>query len=166
MKGKNTEMDSRISNRQLATFYIVRHGQTEWNKNGLMLSFTDIPLNSNGELQAKELAKKLKCIHYDAVISSDMSRARQTAEIIALERKLMVKTYEALRERSFGKFEGNNRKEYLKLLKDFAHLSDEEKFKHTGGGLMESLDQATSRFLILLREVAVAFAGKTVLVVS
>ena len=78
----------------------------------------------------------------------------------------MVKTYEALRERSFGKFEGNNRKEYLKLLKDFAHLSDEEKFKHTGGGLMESLDQATSRFLILLREVAVAFAGKTVLVVS
>lgn len=62
--------------------YLTRHGETEWNKKGILMGQTDIPLNETGKSQAKILKEKLKDIHFDICFSSPLKRARETAEII------------------------------------------------------------------------------------
>ena len=88
------------------TIYLVRHGETEWNVKKLIQGQKDIPLNKKGEDQAMALGKKLKKIKFDAIYSSDLRRAAETAIIIAGKRRLMIIKSKALRERYFGKFQG------------------------------------------------------------
>src|SRR5574340_48950 len=113
------------------TLYIVRHGQTEWNVKKLMQGHTDIPLNKEGETQAREMAKKLRRIHFAAAYSSDLLRAKQTAELITLEKKIVVKTTKALRERFYGRLEGkswaNDNGELAKLWEKLYKLTEEER---------------------------------------
>ncbi len=153
------------------TFYLVRHGETDWNVKKIIQGHSDNPLNQTGEKQAKELAKKLKNVHFDTVFSSDLLRAKRTAEIIAQEKKLAVKTNQFLRERAFGKLEG---KPSLWLIawrkaikKGIDMLTDQEKkvlIKEDPE--IESDEALMSRFLTFIREIAVAYAGKKVLLVS
>lgn len=160
---------SSMTNISYCTFYIARHGETKWNKDRLLLGQSDIELNKNGIQQARELAQSLQKIHFDAVYSSDLLRAKRTAEIVVLEKKLAVTTTEALRERFFGEFEGRKIPELIEeikdLLKQFNELSEEEKhiYKFTSG--WENDKELISRFLTFLRELAVAYLGKKVLVV-
>lgn len=91
---------------------LARHGQTEWNALGRLQGATDIPLNELGREQAQNLAAKLTGEPIAAIWSSDLSRARQTAEIVASARGLPGPLVEAeLRERAFGVFEGLTRDE-------------------------------------------------------
>lgn len=88
---------------------LVRHGQTDWNFDRRIQGSTDIPLNDTGRGQAREAALALRDeVRGDTiVVSSDLSRARETAEIIA--RELGVdgpRLYPALRERAYGDAEG------------------------------------------------------------
>ncbi len=92
------------------TFYLVRHGQTDWNKEHRLQGQTDIPMNETGILQMKELADNLaqQDLKVDYLISSPLNRALTSAEIIA-ERigfpgKVVVD--EDFTERSFGLLEG------------------------------------------------------------
>lgn len=153
------------------TFYIVRHGQTDWNLKGV-LHGGNAPtvLNQTGREQAKQIAKTLKPIHFDEIFSSDLDRAVQTAEIIAQDRKLTIKTAQALREKSYGSYEGRDRKEVQEELK---HLFDEwntldgetkMKFKLYHNG--ESDHEAVERFIRHLREIAIAYPDKTILIAS
>lgn len=151
------------------TLFIVRHGQTQWNVKGLLQGQADSPLTKLGINQAKILGEQLKNIHFDAIFSSDSLRAKRTARFITMERKMVIKTTKLLRERSFGKFEG---KPYLQLdqeLKDLLieleKLTDVEKLKFKTPE-MESDEELFIRFNTFLREIAVAFAGKTILVVT
>src|SRR3990172_8408752 len=93
-------------NNNYTTIYIVRHGETEWNIKGVMQGHSDSPLTKTGEKQAHQIAEELKEIHFDEIFSSDALRAKRTAEIIALERKMAVQAKTALRERNYGEFEG------------------------------------------------------------
>src|SRR5258706_14102789 len=93
-------------NNNLTTFYIVRHGETDWNAERRLQGHSDIPLNENGELQAKNLADELQDITFDLAFSSDLLRAKRTAEIIALEHKLEVQTTKLIREKNYGSLEG------------------------------------------------------------
>src|SRR5258706_4066259 len=95
-----------MNNAKLATLYIVRHGESEWNIKHLIQGQKDIVLSKNGKLQAQILAGELKKISFEFIFSSDLLRAKRTAEIVALEHKLAVQTAKVLRERSFGKLEG------------------------------------------------------------
>src|SRR5258708_18492 len=95
-----------MNDSKLTTFYMVRHGQTDWNKQHRLQGTVDNSLNEMGEQQAKELADVLKDVSFDLAFSSDLLRAKRTAEIIVLEKKLHVATTGLLRERSFGKHEG------------------------------------------------------------
>lgn len=149
--------------------YIVRHGQTEWNVKGLLQGHTDSPLTDIGISQAEQIREELKHIHFDEVFSSDSLRAKRTAEIITLERKIAVKTTQLLRERSFGKYEG---KEYRifntklkELVKEFEALPDDKKKSYRYPDI-ESDEELISRFIVFLRETAIAYGGKTILVVS
>jgi len=148
------------------TFYVVRHGETDWNVKRQIQGHTDIPLNANGEMQAKEMGKLFGDTHFDLAISSDLLRAKRTAEIIALEKKLAVATTERLRERSFGTLEGKPSsifQTYHDLLKE---LTYEERFKHRFEEGVESDEQVVDRLVPFLKETAVAAPGKTVLVVA
>ena len=89
----------------MKTLYIVRHGETEWNKIGRYQGITNVPLNENGIAQAKACGNALKDVHFDRILSSDLSRALVTAETIRGNRQLEIKTDERLREFNFGDWE-------------------------------------------------------------
>jgi probable phosphoglycerate mutase len=92
--------------------YLARHGETDWNAAGRWQGQTDVPLNARGREQARELAAALRGAGLRAVASSDLARARTTAEIVAAELGLAVARLDPdLRERRFGCFEGLTRDE-------------------------------------------------------
>lgn len=87
--------------------YLIRHGQTDWNKAGRFQGQTDIPLNDTGRRQAKSLRESLKeHMPFDRMISSDLSRARETAAIINEGYECPIVIDAAFRELCFGKWEG------------------------------------------------------------
>ena len=63
----------------MKTLYIVRHGETDWNKMGKYQGITDVPLNKNGLAQAVACGKALEHIQFNRIISSDLSRSLVTA---------------------------------------------------------------------------------------
>jgi probable phosphoglycerate mutase len=94
------------------TLYLARHGETDWNAAGRWQGHTDVPLNVNGIAQSLVLAARVRRAAIAAVASSDLSRARVTAETAARELGLSVAYVdEGLRERAFGVFEGLTRTE-------------------------------------------------------
>lgn len=83
--------------------YVVRHGQTDWNKNRFMQGRTDVPLNQNGIDQANEVKSKLKGITFKKCYVSPLIRAKQTAEIIT---NCTLIIDDRLLEREYGDLEG------------------------------------------------------------
>lgn len=88
--------------------YLIRHAETDWNKEKRYQGQKDIPLNWIGKKQASELADRFhnSRIHLDAIYSSDLERAKETALPTASIYNLEIKTITDLRERCFGKLEG------------------------------------------------------------
>lgn len=84
----------------------MRHGETDWNVCRRIQGHTDVPLNETGQAQAMAMA--FNAAHYDfnAIYSSDLSRAAATAEMLANRRELAVKLLPQLRERHYGIFQG------------------------------------------------------------
>jgi len=88
---------------------LVRHGETHWNKDGLVQGAdSDIELNDTGLEQARRLAAFLKDEPLTAVVSSPLRRALATAEVIAGEHQLSVETDQGLRELKVGDLEGTS----------------------------------------------------------
>lgn len=85
---------------------IIRHGETDWNKNGKLQGRTDIPLNNIGISQAKQSGEFLSKNNWDYIITSPLKRAKQTASTINLKLNLPVYEMDEFIERSFGKAEG------------------------------------------------------------
>ncbi len=84
----------------------IRHGQTAWNADGRIQGHTDIALDATGQWQAERLAEALADAELQAVYSSDLQRACQTAAPLARRQGLPVRLDAGLRERGFGDFEG------------------------------------------------------------
>ena len=98
--------------------HLVRHGETEWNRVGRWQGKTDIPLSDAGRAQAHELKERLRDRGITRIHASDLSRARETAEIVAAAlgpAPLLVRLDARLRERGFGCFEGLTRQECERL---------------------------------------------------
>ncbi len=91
------------------TFYFIRHGQTEHNVLGLIQGHSDSELTEEGRQQAHKLQAVFKKVKLAAIYSSDLKRAKKTAEIIAKPHKLKIIYTHALKERSYGSFEGKPR---------------------------------------------------------
>ena len=89
----------------MKTLYIVRHGETDWNKMGKYQGITDIPLNENGLNQAKACGNALKDVAFDRILSSDLSRALVTADTIRGDRTTSITVDKRLRELNFGDWE-------------------------------------------------------------
>ena len=149
----------------LTTFYIVRHGQSQANVDRLVGGHYDTPLTRQGEKEAKKIANDLKDINFDTIFSSDLIRAKRTAEIIALERKLAVETVEALREQHYGKWEGTSQDDLFKLFNSWLNLSHNERLKKRSAENAENDEEVISRFITFLHEASIAHKGQTLLIV-
>lgn len=90
---------------------LVRHGVTAWNREGRIQGWKDIPLSDLGRTQAGRLAGALADRRFSRVITSTLSRARETAEIVARPHGLPVESHPELREYNCGRWEGHNYRE-------------------------------------------------------
>ena len=92
--------------------FLARHGETEWNRVGRWQGTTDIPLSDVGRAQARELAERLRGHAIARIHTSDLVRARETAQVVATTLGIAgVDIDPRLRERGFGCFEGLTREE-------------------------------------------------------
>ena len=95
--------------------YIIRHGETDWNRLHLFQGQSDIPLNANGRLQAAALAERLRdVLPFDRIVSSDLARAADTAAYLCCGQGQPVLTDPGFREVHFGAWEGKPAEEIEK----------------------------------------------------
>lgn len=127
--------------------YVARHGQTQWNVEKLVSSRTDIPLTALGYQQAKRLAKEVAETqsHITKILYSPLTRAKETARIVAEYNHLTAKVDERLSEVNFGDFEG-----VIGSQKDFQKAKLELALRFPNG---ESMMDAYARVVPLLQEV-------------
>ena len=137
------------------TLGLLRHGQTDWNIDLRLQGSTDIPLNETGREQARLAASVLNRADWDVIIASPLSRAKDTADIVALELGMNVVIVPELIERSFGVAEGLDHASWRKLYE--SHQSIEG---------LESLEDLRSRTQLLLDLIANEYSGQRVLAVS
>ncbi len=149
----------------LMRIYLVRHGLTHWNHEFRYQGHTDIELSPQGIEQAFALKKRLKGEDIKAIFSSDLRRARQTAEIINQEHNLEIQIDPALKEVNFGVWEGltyqdlqQKYPEQLKIWKDTPHLLDIE----TG----ETFDSLMHRAINFVNNIYNAYRKDNIIVVS
>lgn len=95
--------------------YIIRHGETIWNRDGRFQGSTDIPLSEMGRAQARRVAKVLADKPLDAVYSSPLCRALVTAEAVAEKHGLAVRIVDDLQEINVGQWSGKTWTEIKKL---------------------------------------------------
>lgn len=140
--------------------YSTRHGQTDFNKNELILGITDIPLNETGIAQAQELAVEIAEIgDVDFIISSPMIRANITAKTVADRCGLKIIMDDRLREWDYGDYEGKTR-----FTDGFAENKREFAVRMSGTG--ESVLQVSHRVYSLLDEIIEKYNDKNILLVS
>jgi len=134
----------------VTTLLLVRHGETDWNAERRWQGHADVPLNERGREQARALADSLARTEIDAIYSSDLSRARHTAEAVGARLDIPVVVDPALREIDVGPIEG---------------LTAEES-KAFDGWQGEPKDAHAARILDALHRIAARHPGGRVLVVT
>lgn len=102
----------------LTELYLMRHGETDWNKNSIFQGQTDIALNKKGIEEAKKAAQIFADLKLDFIYSSDLIRTKNTALFIARSKKMKINESKKIREISFGDWEGLNYKEIEKKFPD------------------------------------------------
>jgi broad specificity phosphatase PhoE len=136
----------------VTTLLLVRHGETDWNRDGRWQGHSDTHLNDVGREQALRVAGELHGV--DVVYSSDLARARETAEIIVGALGLDVRFDPRLRERSFGAWEGLTAPEIEAdfheaharwLAGDGAGADDAEPFAAFGARVTDFLEETLER---------------------
>lgn len=138
----------------MTTLYLVRHGETVANKAQILQGHQPGELNDTGRAQAHEVAERMRNVHIDAFVASDLNRAMQTCEIIAAPHGVgrgAIVTTPLLRERDWGSFTGK----FIPGLADAAWPDD-----------VETLEQMKSRARRFLAWIEETFPEKVVLAVG
>ncbi|WP_019424530.1 histidine phosphatase family protein [Paenibacillus sp. OSY-SE] len=141
----------------VTTIGIIRHGSTDWNKEGRAQGNSDISLNEEGMAQAKQLAARLMTEQWDIIYTSDLRRAKQTAEIIKESTNVELRFDVRLREMGGGQIEGTTEAERIeKWGVDWRQLD-------LG---LESNEEGLRRGMDCINELAAKHVGKNILIVS
>ncbi|HRQ58120.1 MAG TPA: histidine phosphatase family protein [Azoarcus taiwanensis] len=146
------------------TLCLVRHGETPWNADRRLQGHLDVPLNDHGRIQARATGAMLNGKHFDAVYSSDLARALETARSIAGDTAPTI--LPALRERHYGSLQGLTYEEARQRLPE-AYAAFEARnpsYAFPGGG--ETLLAFRSRVESTLHLLAQRHVGQQVLVVT
>lgn len=132
-------------------FLLVRHGETKYNEENRIQGWLDIPLSQKGRLQAEGIAEELKGVEIDVIVSSDLSRAYETAQKIAKFHSLDIVTAPELREIEQGAWDGLTVKEAQRRYPEEYHnwLSSPHAARPPGG---ESLKDVQERVVPLIEE--------------
>ena len=130
-------------------FLIVRHGETEHNKDDSITGQMDVPLNDYGVEQAEKAADRLERYDFAAACSSDLQRTYETTKIIAERHGLHPERYKEFRERNYGVFEGRHKKEWKKVVSEYD--GDDFELSPENG---ESMKETAQRFLGKLVEIS------------
>jgi broad specificity phosphatase PhoE len=140
----------------MTDLYLVRHGETDWNRQRRIQGLTDIPLNETGRAQARATGMLLARRRWDGIFSSPLGRAVETASIIAAEVGLAEPTLvDALVERNYGQAEGL----------DWIEIER----RHPRGTVVpgrESREQVGARVIPALMQLAAERPGQALLIVS
>lgn len=135
-------------------FAFIRHGQTDWNRDDRLQGSSDIPLNDTGRAQAHEAATLLAGGGWEAIVSSPLSRARETARIIAADLGIELgPAYADFIERDYGIHEGGSSSEIV------ARYPDRD---YPGA---ETLDAVVARGTAGLMQVAADFGERPTIIV-
>jgi 2,3-bisphosphoglycerate-dependent phosphoglycerate mutase len=143
----------------MTTIGLIRHGITEWNYLGKAQGLSDIPLNEIGRKQASDIGDRLSQEEkWDMIITSDLSRAIETAKIIGSKIDLPISHIdERVREINCGEFEGTTEEERVKLWGG--------KWRNLELG-MEKFEDVSNRGRDFLEDIVCTYKGKRILVVS
>jgi len=143
----------------------IRHGETAWNQEGLLMGNLDIPLSRRGIAQAEALAGRLAHVDVAAIYTSDLSRAAATAKIIAQRLGLDAVRDPRLRERNAGVLQGLTKAQRIER-----HPEVYQQQKEIGDEYVipegESDAQMTRRVVACLEEIRGKYGGETVVLVA
>ncbi|QWE00404.1 histidine phosphatase family protein [Polynucleobacter sp. JS-Mosq-20-D10] len=146
---------------------LIRHGETNWNAERRLQGHTDIPLNTKGLQQARQMAQALKTakLLFDVLYTSDLQRAADTANAIVELFGVEARVDSALRERHFGALQGLTIQEASLLQPEIwqAHITRDLEHELEGG---ESIEQFALRVQNVLDKIQEQHSGKTILLVS
>jgi probable phosphoglycerate mutase len=149
----------------MSQLILIRHGETLWNTERRMQGHRDSPLTERGLWQADRLGERLKTLAFTALYSSDLPRARLTAQRIAAATGHAIVADARLRERHFGVFEGLTQAEMEARAPDAFQrfMSRDPQYAVPGG---ESPAAFFARCCAVLEELALRHAGETIAVVT
>ena len=149
----------------MTAVYLIRHGQTAWNKEEIFRGRADVPLDETGLKEAELAGGYLREKEIDAIYSSPLSRARQTAEKIAQLQNLKVQPLEGIIDMSFGNWEGHPLEEVRQSDGErFRQWREEPHLLKIPGG--ETLEEVRVRSMAALEQIIRRHSGKTVVLVS
>jgi probable phosphoglycerate mutase len=136
------------------TILLARHGETDWNRDGIWQGWADPPLNETGRRQARELAEQLRDVPFDAVYASDLRRASETAAIVGAPHGVPIVVDADLREIDIGSWSGLTRAEI------------EARFPNGERPDGETREQHAARVLAAVERIARENPGRRVLLVT
>ena len=138
----------------MTTLLLARHGETDWNRESRWQGWADPPLNETGREQARALRDQLRETPFDAVYSSDLRRAHETAEIVAAPHDVPVFADPGLREIDVGSWSG------------LTHAEIEERFPGAERPDGETREQHLARVLAAVERIARSHFGERLLLVT
>jgi probable phosphoglycerate mutase len=148
-----------------ATIYLIRHGETDWNRDRRIQGQSDTPLNETGREQSRLLGQRLADVPFELAYSSDLTRTIETARLILEPRSIDVTTDVGLRERAFGEWEGGTADEVARAYPErwAAWRSGARDVSPPGGENQIELERRVTR---ALDEIIAVNHSRTLLVVS
>jgi broad specificity phosphatase PhoE len=140
-----------------AQIFLIRHGETAWSKSGQHTSQTDLPLNEQGELEARTLVGWLREIKFSRVLTSPRQRARRTCELAGLDSAAEIEP--DLAEWDYGDYEGLRTSEILKSQPDWNLFRDGCPHGEMPGEISKRADRLIARLLALEGNIALFSHG-------
>ena len=149
----------------MGKLFIVRHGETVWNRQGRIQGHTDVGLSDRGLEQARLLGRRLEPVTFDAAYASDLSRASETVSLVLNGREVPIFPTPRLREYHKGAFEGMTEPELRASFPDEypGYIAKDLDYSPEGG---ESTRQVSTRMTEVMNEIKESHLGDTVLVVG
>ncbi|MFS0654975.1 histidine phosphatase family protein [Bacillus sp. 179-C3.3 HS] len=138
----------------MTTICLVRHGETDWNAAKRIQGRTDIPLNETGRWQAEQTGRYLKDFHWDVIISSPLSRAKETAQLIQQHVQAPLLIMDDFIERDYGDAEGMSFEERQKRFPDKQYPN------------MEPLTDMQNRMLEGIQTLHASYPNQKILIVA